>query len=111
MPSFSTARPSSRFSRFRERAVPDALPPSVEPLAELPLPRHLLVSLAGIAADVSSLQQRWTDTPDLHTSLETIQGRIDLLVDLIYDRAATPGAPRDEPRSSNAVNERGRRQT
>ena len=66
-------------------------PPAQHGEAALPLPRHVLVALAGIAADVTSLRQRFVDDAQLHDPLDNILGRIDGLVDSIYDRAADPG--------------------
>lgn len=60
---------------------------------EASLPRHLLVSLAGITADAASLQERCVDTPELHADLGGILDRLDGLVDSIYQRAADPVAP------------------
>ena len=56
--------------------------------AEVPLPRHLLVTLAAIAADVTSLRHRFVDDPQLHEALDRILGRLDGLVDSIYERDA-----------------------
>ena len=55
------------------------------------LPRHVLVSLAAIIAEVSSVRQRLLDgpadlDPQLPASLESVLGRLDGLVDSIYGR-------------------------
>jgi hypothetical protein len=63
-------------------------PPTGQLEADVPLPRHLLVALAGIAADVTALRQRLVDDPQLHEPVDRILGRIDDLVDSIYERAA-----------------------
>ena len=78
---FTAIRPANR--------SPLTHPTATEP----PLPRHLLVSLAGVTADITSLQQRTVDTPQLHATLERILGRLDGLVDSNYQRAADPAAP------------------
>jgi hypothetical protein len=58
--------------------------PTRQAEAEVPLPRHLLVTLAAIAAEVTSLRQRFVDDPQLHEPLDRILGRLDGLVDSIY---------------------------
>ena len=65
-------------------------PPTGHADAALPLPRHLLLALAGIAADVTSLRARFVDDPQLHEPLDRILGKLDGLVDDIYERAARP---------------------
>jgi hypothetical protein len=72
------------------------------PLTESSLPRHLLVALAGITTNVTSLQQHCVDDPYLHTSLESILCRLDDLVGGIYERAADP-APRCAHRAGPAA--------
>lgn len=62
-------------------------PPTRQVEAAVPLPRHLLVALAGISADVTSLRQRHADDPQLHEPLDRILDSIDGLVDSVYDRA------------------------
>ena len=57
------------------------------------LPRHLLVSLAGITADVTALQQRSADATQTQAALGVILRKLDRLVDSIYERAASPVAP------------------
>ena len=59
--------------------------PTRQAEADVPLPRHLLVTLAAIAADVTSLRQRFVDDPQLHEALDRIIGRLDGLVDSIYE--------------------------
>jgi hypothetical protein len=58
--------------------------------AEPSLPRHLLVSLAGIIADTTSAQQRCVDTPQLHADLGEILLKLDGLVDSVYERVVAP---------------------
>lgn len=76
-------------------------PPTGHVDAAVPLPRHLLVALAGIAADVTSLQQRCVDDPQLHEPLEMILGRLGGLVECIYERSADGGAPLADASSGN----------
>lgn len=59
---------------------------------EASLPRHLLVSLAGITADVTALQQRSADATQTQAALGVIRRKLDRLVDSIYERAAGPVA-------------------
>jgi hypothetical protein len=47
----------------------------------------------GSPADVTSLQQRYGDAPQLHEGLERILGKLVGLVDSIYQRAADPVPP------------------
>lgn len=90
----STIKSADRSPLHCDRSVEDPRSPLPQHVAaEHSLPRHLLVSLAGITAEVTSLQQRCVDTPQLHASLATILGRLDGLVDSIYQHAADPGAP------------------
>ncbi|CAN5482129.1 hypothetical protein BH23ACT6_BH23ACT6_27670 [soil metagenome] len=91
---FSTIWSADRSALPRDRSVevPKAsLTEDVE--AQLPLPRHLLVALAGITADAASVQDRCVDDPQLHAALGRILGRLDGLVDSIYQRSAHPAAP------------------
>ena len=67
-------------------------PPTAHADAALPLPRHLLLALAGIAADVTSLRAQVVDDPQLREPLDRILGRVDGLVDDIYGRAADSGS-------------------
>jgi hypothetical protein len=90
--SFTTVKAADRFPLHRDRSAEDP-PPTKHLETDASLPRHLLVSLAGITAEVTSLQQRCVDAPDLHASIERIVGRLDGLVDSIYQRAADPLAP------------------
>lgn len=91
---FSTIRAADRSRLHRDRSAGDPRSPLSEHVeTEVSLPRHLLVSLAGITADVTSLQQHCVDTPQLDAALETILGRLDGLVDSIYRHAANPAAP------------------
>jgi hypothetical protein len=91
---FSTIRSADRSPLLRDRSVEDLAPPATERVdGGASLPRHLLVSLAGITADVTSLQQRCVDAPLLQAALERILGRLDGLVDSIYQHAADPVAP------------------
>lgn len=94
---FSTIRSTERSSLRRDRSVEDPGAPQAAHLehaeAEFSLPRHLLVSLAGITADVTSLQQRCDDAAQVQVALGTILGRLDDLVDSIYQQAAHPAAP------------------
>ena len=94
---FSTIRSTELSSLRRDRSVEDPGAPQAAHLeqveAEFSLPRHLLVSLAGITADVTSLQQRCDDAAQVQVALGTILGRLDYLVDSIYQRAAHPAAP------------------
>lgn len=91
---YTTIRSSHRSPLHRDRPTDDPRSPTTAPVETASsLPRHLLVSLAGITADITSLQQRSVDTPQLHATLERILGRLDGLVDSIYQRAADPAAP------------------
>lgn len=65
-------------------------PPTDDVDAALPLPRHLLVALAAIAADITSLRAQAVDEPQLHQPLDRILGKLDGLVDDIYEQAARP---------------------
>jgi hypothetical protein len=90
---FSSIRSADRSTLRRDRSVED---PSSQPPDDLEpgfsLPRHLLVSLAGITADVTALQQRCGDAPELEVSLERLLGKLDGLVDSIYEHVADPAA-------------------
>ena len=91
---FSTIRAADRSRLHCERSVEDPRPPLSEQVeAQLSLPRHLLLALAGITADVTSLRERCGDAPELQAPLAAILGRLDGLVDSIYQRAADPTAP------------------
>lgn len=80
----SVDRPTFPLDRTAEVPRPSLAKEIEEPFS---LPRHLLVSLAGITADVTSLQERCVDTPDLHVALGRMLDRLDGLVDSIYGRA------------------------
>ena len=82
---FATVRSTDRSSVHRERSA-EVVGPSPSGPVEASLPRHLLVSLAGITADVTTLRQRAVDTPQVHAALATILGRLDDLVDSISRR-------------------------
>ncbi len=84
---FATIRSTDRSSLDRERSA-DVVEPSPSEPVEASLPRHLLVSLAGITADVTSLQHAHAEEPQLHAALGTILRRLDGLVDSIYQRSA-----------------------
>lgn len=109
---FSTVRSPdhSRLPRDRSVEVPRAsLTEDVE--EQFSLPRHLLVSLAGITADAASLQERCVDTPQLHAALGRILDR------LTASSTAAAGAPQTRTdlsvpghQSSAADNGHGRRQ-
>jgi hypothetical protein len=91
---FSTIRSTERSLLRRDRSSEDPRSPQAAHVeADFSLPRHLLVSLAGITADVTKLQQRCDDAAQVQVALETILGRLDYLVDSIYQRAAHPTAP------------------
>ena len=94
---FATIRSADRWSLQHQRPVVDQGPRPAEHLTvEASLPRHLLVSLAGITADVTTLQHARTEDPQLHAALGTILSRLDGLVDSVYTGAVvrrTPGAP------------------
>ena len=91
---FSTIRSADRVQLRRDRSVEDPTPPLVGPVeAGVSLPRHLLVSLAGITAEITTLQQRCAGTPHLHAPLAAILGRLDGLADDIYEHAVAPTAP------------------
>lgn len=83
VPALRRARPAAAASFLAGEAV--ATEPS--------LPRHLLVSLAGITADVTALQQRSADATQTQAALGAILRKLDRLVDSIYERAASPVAP------------------
>jgi hypothetical protein len=91
---FSTSTTADRSLLRRDRSAKDSGSPRTDHVeTELSLPRHLLVSLAGITTDVNRLQQQYGDDTRLHTSLEVILGRLDGLVDSIYERVSGPAAP------------------
>jgi hypothetical protein len=94
---FSTIRSTERSLLRRDRSSEDPRSPQAAHVehveADFSLPRHLLVSLAGITADVTKLQQRCDDAAQVQVALDTILGRLDYLVDSIYQRAAHPTAP------------------
>lgn len=91
---FSTSTTADRSLLRRERSAKDPSSPRTDHVeAERSLPRHLLVSLAGITTDVACLQQQCGDDPRLQTSLEMILDRLDGLVDSIYERTSDPAAP------------------
>ena len=94
---FSTIKSTDRSLLRRDRSIEDPRSPQAAHLehaeADFSLPRHLLVSLAGITADVTSLQQRCDDAAQVQVALSTILGRLDYLVDSIYQQAAHPAAP------------------
>jgi hypothetical protein len=81
---FSAVRSADRSTLHRARSA-EVPPPSTtdDVEAEFPLPRSLLVSRAGITADITTVQQRSVDTPQVHATLATILGRLDDLVDSI----------------------------
>lgn len=84
-------RPADRPSLRRDRSAEAPSPLTTSPVAAEPaLPRHLLVSLAGITADITSLQPRCADTPQLQAALGAVLDRLDDLVDSVYERAAEP---------------------
>ena len=102
--SFSTIRSADRSSLHRDRSAEAPWLPTTERVAAAPsLPRHLLVSLAGITADITSLQPRCVDAPQLHAALGAVLGRLDGLVDDIYECAANPAAPSLHRSGSAAV--------
>jgi len=92
---FSTTRLADRSPQHDARFAAKPGPLPTEQFEAAPaLPRHLLVSLAGIIADVTSLQRICEDAPDLQTGLETMLTRLDGLVDSIYEAAANPNSAR-----------------
>ena len=89
----SSTRSGARPPLNQDRAGDASTSPPTEHVeTALPLPRHLLVALAGIAGDVTSLRQRFVDDPQLHEPLDRILGRLDDLVDSIYEQAADAAA-------------------
>jgi len=78
---------------------PAEVPPPPRHLAEPALPRHVLVALAAIIADVTSVRQRQVDDPagpdaQFRASMDGILHKLDDLVDSIYNRAAGGGVKR-----------------
>lgn len=88
----SSIRPGTQTRPSLDQGSATPSPPTRQVEAEIPLPRHLLVTLAAIAADVTSLRQRFVDDPQLHEPLDRILGRLDDLVDSIYERTVDPSA-------------------
>ncbi len=101
---FSTIRSADRPSPLhRDRSAELPRSPTSACVAEKrSLPRHLLVSLAGITAEISSLQPRCADLPQLRADLGGVLDRLDGLVDSIYACTADPAAP-GLPRSGHVV--------
>jgi hypothetical protein len=104
---FSTIRSTEPSLLRRDRSVEDPRSSQAAHVehgeAGFSLPRHLLVSLAGITADVISLQQRGDDAAQVQVALGTILGRLDYLVDSIYQQAANPAAPNVHPAGLTAA--------
>jgi hypothetical protein len=105
---FSTIRSTERSRPRRNRSIEDPRSPQAAHAehvkADFSLPRHLLISLAGITADVTSLQQRCDDDAQVQVALGTILGRLDYLVDSIYQQAAAhPAAPNVHPAGLTAA--------
>jgi hypothetical protein len=73
----SSIRSGSRPPLHQDRAGYASTSPPTGPIeAELPLARHILVTLAAIAADVTSLRQLFADDPQLHEPPDRILGRV-----------------------------------
>jgi hypothetical protein len=89
MSSFSTISSADAGSPQRdESAVPArAAPTHIAPPAVVSLPRYLLVSLAGITAEVEVLGKRCAAAEEDRAAIQTIIGRLDGLVDSIYAAA------------------------
>jgi hypothetical protein len=79
---FSTIRSTERSLLRRDRSSEDPRSPQAAHVehvehveADFSLPRHLLVSLAGITADVTTLQQGCDDAAQVQVALDTNPGQ------------------------------------
>jgi len=89
MSMFSATRFAARSGRRPGRTGDySVVPAGSQADQELPLPRHILVALSAITADVNSIRQLHGDAPQLHAPLDSIVGKLDGLVHSIYSRAA-----------------------
>lgn len=112
---FSTLRSVDHSARHDARAITGPTSLFTEQAPVPPgLPRHLLVALAGIIADVTALGRASEDDPATHAEFETILARLDGLVDSIYEAAVAPVATSSAVapvQSVHTTNALGRRQS